>query len=176
YNIKKTHLDENALVEKLRCLLEESVKRHLISDVPVGVFLSGGIDSSAITAFASKHYKGELKTFSVQFDYDKGINELGLAREVANKFNTDHYEVTISGKNIINVIEELVKAHDEPFGDAADIPLYLLTKQLAGSIKVVLQGDGGDEFFGGYRRYNTLTKVNYWKTFSFLIQLISISG
>jgi len=175
-DINEKEIRESEAIIKIKSLFEESVKRHLISDVPVGVFLSGGIDSSAITAFASKHYKGELKTFSVQFDYDKGINELGLAREVANKFNTDHYEVTISGKNIINVIEELVKAHDEPFGDAADIPLYLLTKQLAGSIKVVLQGDGGDEFFGGYRRYNTLTKVNYWKTFSFLIQLISISG
>ena len=174
-DIIEKKISEAEAIEKIKGLFEDSVKRHLISDVPVGVFLSGGIDSSAITAYASKHYNGRLKTFSVQFDYDKGINELSLAREVAKKFNTDHQEVTISGKNIIHVIEELVKAHDEPFGDAADIPLYLLTKQLEGTIKVVLQGDGGDEFFGGYRRYNTLSKVNYWKAFSFLIQLILIS-
>jgi len=176
YNIKETHLEENALVEKLRCLLEESVKRHLISDVPVGVFLSGGVDSSAITAFAAKHYKGKLKTYSVSFDYDKGQNELALARQVAHTFNTDHHEIHISGEDIIEVIEKLVIAHDEPFGDAADIPLYLLTKKLKGEVKVVLQGDGGDEFFGGYSRYNTVSNSKKWAPFSFLSKVISLSG
>ena len=115
--------------------------------------MSGG-DSSAITAFASKHYKGKLKTFSVGFDFDED-NELPAARSIANKFKTDHHEITVSGNDIIDVIENLVDSHDGPFGDAADIPLYLLTRKLKGS-KVVLQGDGGDEFFGGYSRYYTL--------------------
>lgn len=174
--IKENPMQEDVAVQKIRILLEESVKRHLISDVPVGVFLSGGIDSSAITAFAAKHYKGKLKTYSVGFDYDKGVNELEIAKEIANKFNTEHHEIYISGNDIIEVIEDLVKAHDEPFGDAADIPLYLLTRKLKGSVKVVLQGDGGDEFFGGYSRYNTIANADKWSKVSFLSKLISFSG
>jgi asparagine synthase (glutamine-hydrolysing) len=110
------------------------------------------------------------------FDYDKGANELGVAKEIATKFNTEHHEVHISGNDIIDVIEQLVNAHDEPFGDAADIPLYLLTRKLKDSIKVVLQGDGGDEFFGGYSRYNTISNANKWSKFSFLSNLISALG
>lgn len=175
-DIQEKALTEDVAVEKIKILLEESVKRHLISDVPVGVFLSGGIDSSAITAFASKHYRGKLNTYSVKFDYDKGVNELALAREVAERFKTNHHEIHISGDDMIEVIEDLVKAHDEPFGDAADIPLYLLTKKLKGSIKVVLQGDGGDEFFGGYSRYNTIAHVKKWSKLSFISNIISLSG
>lgn len=176
YDINKTietSLPEEEITEKIRDLLEASVKRHLISDVPVGVFLSGGIDSSAITAFASKHYKGKLKTYSVGFDYDKGINELPLAKEIAEKYGTEHHEVHISGIDVIDTIEELVKAHDEPFGDAADIPLYLLSKKLKDSVKVVLQGDGGDEFFGGYSRYNTIPNIKKWSKFRGFAPLIS---
>lgn len=171
--IKESDLMEEEIVEKITTLLENSVKRHLISDVPVGVFLSGGIDSSAITAFASKHYKGKLKTYSVGFDYNVGINELPLAKKIAEKYNTEHQELHISGQDIISVIEDLVDAHDEPFGDAADIPLFLLTKKLKGKVKVVLQGDGGDEFFGGYSRYNTLMNAKKWSLFRFLLPLIS---
>jgi asparagine synthase (glutamine-hydrolysing) len=171
-HIKENSLTENEIVTKITVLLENAVKRHLISDVPVGVFLSGGIDSSAITAFASKHYKGKLKTYSVGFDYNVGINELPLAKNIAKKYNTEHHEVQVSGQDIINVIEDLVEAHDEPFGDAADIPLFLLTKKLKGKVKVVLQGDGGDEFFGGYSRYNTMTNAKKWSLFSFLSPII----
>tara|TARA_B100001093_G_scaffold149541_1_gene142270 strand:- start:513 stop:2417 length:1905 start_codon:yes stop_codon:yes gene_type:complete len=170
--IKEINIDESDAVKKTKDLLEKSIKRHLISDVDVGVFLSGGIDSSAITAFASKHYKGTLKTFSVGFDFDKGINELPAARSIANKFKTDHHEITVSGNDIIDVIENLVDSHDGPFGDAADIPLYLLTRKLKGKIKVVLQGDGGDEFFGGYSRYYTLNSSKKWSIFSFFSVLI----
>jgi len=174
--IDNVSLTEKETINKIKILLEQSVKRHLISDVPVGIFLSGGIDSSAITAYASKHYKGKLKTYSVGFDYDKGVNELELAKKIAKKYATEHHEVHVSGNDIIEVIEALVKSHDEPFGDAADIPLYLLTKKLKGQVKVVLQGDGGDEFFGGYSRYHTLPNAKKWSIFSFLKPLISISG
>ena len=170
--IKEIKIDEKEAIDKTRDLLEKSVKRHLISDVDVGIFLSGGIDSSAITAFASKHYRGTLKTFSVEFDFDKGINELPAAKSIANKFKTDHHEIKVSGNDIIEVIEKLVDSHDGPFGDAADIPLYLLTKKLKGKIKVVLQGDGGDEFFGGYSRYYTLNSNKYWSIFSFISVII----
>ena len=170
--IKEIKIDEKEAIDKTRDLLEKSVKRHLISDVDVGVFLSGGIDSSAITALASKHYKGTLKTYSVEFDFDKGINELPAAKSIANKFKTDHHEIKVSGNDIIEVIEKLVDSHDGPFGDAADIPLYLLTKKLKGKIKVVLQGDGGDEFFGGYSRYYTLNSNKKWSIFSFISLII----
>lgn len=173
--IKEIEITEEDAIEKVKELFEASVKRHLISDVPVGVFLSGGVDSSAITALASKHYQGKLKTFSVAFDFDKGVNELSLAQEVAEKYGTEHHEIQITGADLKEVLEELVNAHDEPFGDAADIPLYLLTKKLKGTIKVVLQGDGGDEFFGGYSRYQTVTNAKKYTGFSFLANLISFS-
>jgi len=151
---------------ELRSLLEAAVRRHLLSDVPVGVFLSGGIDSSTLTAFASRHYAGRLSTFSVEFDFANGASELPKARAIASLFRTDHHEVRIVGTKISDVIEKLVMSHDEPFGDAADIPLYLLAEQLRGSIKVVLQGDGGDELFGGYRRYVVLSYEGLWRCLS----------
>lgn len=175
-SIKSKIISEGDAIKEIKVLLNESVKRHLISDVPVGVFLSGGIDSSAITAIASKHYSQRLQTFSVGFDFAGGPNELALAAKIARKFNTDHQEIQISGNNIIDVIESLVSAHDEPFGDAADIPLYLLTQKLNGKIKVVLQGDGGDEFFGGYSRYNTIQNAGKWSFLSFLPPVIKASG
>lgn len=173
--INQINISEDEAISKIKFLFEESVKRHLISDVPVGIFLSGGIDSSAITAFASKHYEGTLKTYSICFDYDKGVNELSLASKVAKKFGTDHTEIKITGDDLINVLEALDMSHDEPFGDAANIPLYLISKKLKGEIKVVLQGDGGDEFFGGYSRYNTIKNKNNWKFFSFLPKLIELT-
>lgn len=150
----------------VRQRLDDAVAAHLISDVPVGVFLSGGIDSSAITALASKHYQGRLQTFSVGFDFDRGINELDKAHSVAERFETDHHELHISGQDMPEVIEKLVRCHDEPFADAANIPLYLLCERLKGSIKVILQGDGGDEIFAGYRRYNVLAHARFWRCVS----------
>ncbi len=139
--------------DTVRDMLERAIKNHLVSDVPVGVFLSGGIDSSAITAFASQHYSGRLKTFSVGFDFDKGVNELSQARIVANRFNTDHQEMHLSGGNLTDIIPRLIRCYDEPFGDPASIALYLLSEQVAGDPKVILMGDGGDEIFAGYTRY-----------------------
>tara|TARA_Y100000768_G_C23987311_1_gene689718 strand:+ start:1541 stop:3418 length:1878 start_codon:yes stop_codon:yes gene_type:complete len=175
FSIKKLSdidISEEAAIKRTHKLLEESIKRHLISDVDIGVFLSGGIDSSAITAFASKHYSKKLKTFSVGFDFSNN-HELPLARKIAKKFNTDHTEVIIAGSNIIDVINKLVNSHDQPFADAADIPLYLLSEKLKGKIKVVLQGDGGDEFFGGYSRYFTINSRKKWLLLSWLPNLVS---
>ena len=155
--VTATPSSEDTLVDETRTLLEKAVAKQLTGDVPIGVFLSGGLDSSTITAFASKHYPGRLQTFSVAFDFCPS-SELDLARLVANRFATEHHEVSIKGANVANVVTELVRHHDSPFSDAANIPLYLLSKQISGQIKVVLQGDGGDEFFGGYRRYASLTR------------------
>ena len=143
--------------------LEAAVASHLVSDVPVGVFLSGGIDSSAITAYASRHYGGKLRTYAVGFDFAAGVDELPKARRVAERFNTEHEEIRIAGTDLPDVIRRLSVAHDEPFGDAADIPLFLLAERVRSVTKVVLQGDGGDEMFGGYRRYQMLAMETLWR-------------
>ena len=162
-DVEDIHDDLPTATCAVRSMLDDAVKRHLVSDVPVGVFLSGGIDSSAITAFASKHYGSRLKTFSVGFDYDPGVNELPAARLVAEYFGTEHHELHVSGNNIAKVIERLICCHDEPFGDAAHIPLYLLCEHLASDIKVILQGDGGDEIFAGYNSYVRLSHLFWWR-------------
>lgn len=145
--------DVPAAARTVGSLLDRAVRDHLVSDVPVGVLLSGGIDSSAITAFASKHHPGRLRTFSAGFASDEGVNELPAARAVAEHFDTDHHELRVSSRNVTQVIERLVRSHDAPFADAASIPLYLLGEMLGSDTKVILQGDGGDEIFGGYRHY-----------------------
>ena len=148
--------DDAALAERTRNLLEAAVQRQLVADVPVGLFLSGGVDSSALAAFASRHHAGRLATFSAGFDFETGEGELPRARRVAAAFGTEHHEIRIGGGDIGPLIEELVRHHDMPFGDAANLPLMLMARELAGRIKVVLQGDGGDELFLGYSRYFTL--------------------
>ena len=146
--------DQPSAADKVRKLLEKAVASHLVSDVPVGLFLSGGLDSSAIAAFASKHYGGRLRTYAASFDFNPYGDELPWARQVAERFNTDHQELRISGAEAAPVLERLVHSHDLPFGDPASIPLYLLCAALKGEgLKVVLGGDGADELFGGYGLY-----------------------
>jgi len=106
------------------------------SDVPFGVSLSGGIDSSTLTAITSRHYSGRLQSNSVAFDFQQGEGELPRARQIAKPFGTDQHELRVSKENISETIEHLVSCHDEPFGDAADMPLYLLAERLCGTIHV----------------------------------------
>ena len=162
-DVRPVSHDIATATETTRRLFAEAVTTHLVSDVPVGIFLSGGIDSSAITAVASSRYHKRLQTFSVGFDFDDSAGELPKAKAVAELFGTDHHELHIAGADMPTVIEGLVRCHDEPFGDAANVPLYLLCEQIKGSIKVVLQGDGGDEMFGGYRRYNVMAFERLWR-------------
>jgi asparagine synthase (glutamine-hydrolysing) len=164
------NVSEKEAISTTRTLLENAVSRQLMSDVPVGVFLSGGVDSSAVTAFASKHYNGKLSSFSAGFDFDDGHNELPLAKKIADKFQTNHHEIFIQGGDLDDLIVTLVHHHDEPFSDAANIPLYLMTQEVKSSCKVILQGDGGDEIFGGYPRYSILE--NY-KLYSFGLGILS---
>src|SRR3984957_4133832 len=145
--------------------IDAAVDRQLVSDVPVGIFLSGGIDSSSIAAAAAASGR-RLSSFSVGFDYEHGVNELPKAGRVAQAFGLDHHELRGSGGALDEVLMRLVAAHDEPFADAANIPLYLLAQEVSGSIKVVLQGDGGDEMFAGYRRYAILRHVALWRAWS----------
>lgn len=157
-------------VTKTKSLLENAVKTQLVSDVPIGIFLSGGIDSSAITAFASKYVSGKLNTYSVEYDFNVGEgSELAKAKSVAKKFNTNHHELKVESHNIIEDFESLVFQYDEPFADSANFPLYLLAKQCSNDMTVVLQGDGGDELFAGYRRYKLLGNLTFWKYNSILL-------
>lgn len=147
----------------VREAVDGAVKRQLVSDVPVGILLSGGIDSSAIAASAVRAHSKRLSSYCVGFDFDRGINELPKARRVADHLGLDHHEFHVNGSSIGDILVELARAHDEPFADAANIPLFLLARQLKGDIKVVLQGDGGDEMFAGYRRHSILRNAALWK-------------
>jgi asparagine synthase (glutamine-hydrolysing) len=146
----------------VRDALDAAVARQLVSDVPVGIFLSGGVDSSSIAAAAARASAGKLASYAVGFDFERGINELPKARQVAELLGLEHHELRVSGSQLEDVLVDLVKAHDEPFADAANIPLFLLAKALKGAVKVVLQGDGGDEMFAGYRRYAILRNAGLW--------------
>ena len=146
--------------------LDAAVESHLVSDVPVGVFLSGGIDSSAIATLAQRHHAGRLRTYSVGFDFDRGPDELPAARRLAERLGTDHHELRLAGGDMPAVIERLIDAHDVPFDDAANIPLALLCNALKGDVTVVLQGDGGDEMFAGYRGYDFLARAALWRRIS----------
>lgn len=153
-------------------LLELAVQRQLAADVPVGVFLSGGIDSSAITALAVRHYRDKLATFSAGFDFDGGHNELPAAAKLAKALGTEHHEIQIQGADLPETIRTLVRQHDEPFSDAANLPLFLMTQRIRESCKVILQGDGGDELFGGYNRYRLLEQRNKYRAIFATLKLL----
>jgi asparagine synthase (glutamine-hydrolysing) len=145
------HKSEDAFAEELRGLLEESVRLRLVADVPIGAFLSGGIDSSSIVATMARLRSRPVKTFSIGFT-DEDYSELASARQVAAQFATDHQELVLS-PNILNVMEDITAYLDEPFGDSSAIPTYMVSKLASEHVKVVLSGDGGDELFAGYDRY-----------------------
>lgn len=145
------HLSVTEWQEAIRAKLAESVRLHLIADVPVGAFLSGGMDSSIIVASSAGATQGALQTFSMGFE-DAAVSELPYAREVAKRHQTAHVEQLVTPDSTA-LLEELTQFYDEPFADSSAIPTYLVSKLAAKSVKVVLSGDGGDEAFGGYRRY-----------------------
>lgn len=146
-------LDEDGYADELLALLDDSVRRRMISDVPLGAFLSGGIDSSAIVALMRRHTDAPVKTFSLGFGRHGAYNELSDARLVADHLGTDHHELEVQEVDMVNTFRTLVYHYDEPFGDAANFPTYLLSQFARQYVTVVLTGDGGDELFAGYRRY-----------------------
>jgi asparagine synthase (glutamine-hydrolysing) len=139
------------LAEELRERLAESVQAHLLADVPVGVLLSGGVDSSVLTALAASGGGERVSTFSIGFR-ERSFNELDLARQVARRYGTDHHELVVS-PHISELLPEIVAAFDEPFADSSAVPTYLVSQLAAEHVKVVLCGEGGDELFGGYETY-----------------------
>ncbi len=136
---------------KILELFEESVRLRLISDVPLGAFLSGGLDSSAIVAMMSRLGDAPVKTFSIGFD-DESFSELKYARQVAEHFRTEHHEFTVTPK-AVDVLPELIWHSDEPFADPSILPTYYLSKMTRNYVTVALSGDGGDESFAGYESY-----------------------
>jgi asparagine synthase (glutamine-hydrolysing) len=148
---------------QVRSALDRAVERQLVADVPVGIFLSGGVDSSAIAASAMQSRSQALNSYAAGFDFDRGINELPKAAKVAHHLGLKHHELLVGGGDMPEILLKLAAAHDEPFADAANIPLYLMCRQIAGQMKVVLQGDGGDELFAGYRRYSVLRNARWWR-------------
>ena len=154
--------DEDTLQERLFAELDDAVRVRLVSDVPFGAFLSGGLDSSVVCALMTRHLSQPLKTFSIGFD-EAGFDELPDARRVAQHLGTEHHEMVVR-PDAANLLETLVHHFDEPFGDSSAIPTFLVSQLAARHVKMVLSGDGGDELFAGYsryRRYATLQRIRH---------------
>lgn len=134
--------------DRLRELLQKAVSRQMVADVPVGAFLSGGLDSSSIVALMQMQSERPIKTFSVGFG--KHINELSYARAVASQYGTDHNEIDLGTPDVAEMLLRMAEVYDEPFADTSNIPTYLISEFARKHVKVVLSGDGADELFGGY--------------------------
>ncbi|HPH52022.1 MAG TPA: asparagine synthase (glutamine-hydrolyzing) [Candidatus Portnoybacteria bacterium] len=161
YEIKSNEekIDFKSALVKLEKLLEDSVKRRLIADVPLGVFLSGGIDSSTIAYFAKKH-QSQIKTFSIGFS-EKTFDESIYAKQVAKLLNTEHYHKEFGPNDLLKIIPEIIDKLDEPFGDSSILPTFLLSKFTKEKVTVVLGGDGGDELLMGYPNHQ-IQKLLYF--------------
>lgn len=142
---------ESEAIEKLWELMKDSVNLRLVSDVPLGAFLSGGIDSSITVSLMAELMNKPVKTFSIGFR-ESSYNELHYARSVAEKYHTEHHEFTVEA-DVLDLTEKLIRQFDEPFGDFSIFPTYLVSKMARDFVKVTLSGDGGDELFGGYDTY-----------------------
>jgi asparagine synthase (glutamine-hydrolysing) len=145
------HGEVTELAEELRARLRDSVRAHLIADVPVGVMLSGGIDSGTLTALAALESRERVQTFSIGFE-EGSFNELAGAREVAARYDTDHHELMVR-PDAAELLPKLGAAFDEPFADSSALPMYLVSELASQHVKVALSGEGADELFGGYYTY-----------------------
>ena len=149
--------------ERIRELLDRAVKRRLVADVPIGVFLSGGIDSSAITAFASNHLgEGQLKTFSIGFE-EKSFDETKFGHRASSRFKTDHRVEMLSSDRVQHLLTDCLSRLDEPLGDSSLLPTYLLSGFTRQHVTVALGGDGGDELFAGYDPFLALGRANLYR-------------
>jgi asparagine synthase (glutamine-hydrolysing) len=143
--------DTATLAEELRERLRDSVAAHLIADVPVGVLLSGGIDSSTLVALAAERSSEPVRTFTVGFE-ERHFDERGAARLVAERYGTDHHEIVVP-PDAVSLLPRMAEVFDEPFADDSALPTYLVSELASAHVKVALSGEGGDELFGGYNFY-----------------------
>jgi len=149
--VEERNDEEAELVEELRARLRDSVRAHLVSDVPVGVLLSGGVDSSLLAALAAEESSEPVRTFSIGFE-ERSFDELADARRVAERYGTQHRELVLRPDAAL-LLPALAEAFDEPFADSSALPTYLVSQLAASDVKVALSGEGGDELFGGYYTY-----------------------
>jgi asparagine synthase (glutamine-hydrolysing) len=145
-------VDDGTVEKWCESLLSDAVRIRMLADVPVGAFLSGGIDSSLVVALMQEHSAAPVKTFTVRFD-DPAFNEADYAAAVARHLKTDHYEQTCDARQMLEVVDRLPDMFDEPFADSSAIPTYLVSRIARERVTVALSGDGGDELFFGYPRY-----------------------
>ena len=148
-------IDEAGWVERVRARMDESVRMQMVSDVPIGAFLSGGVDSSAVVGYMARHSSQPIRTYAIGFEGGEAealYNELPYARQVAALFGTEHHEIVVK-PDVVGLLPRLLWHMDEPLSDTAFITTYLVSEFARRDVKVILSGVGGDELFGGYRRY-----------------------
>ena len=151
FKMQSNDKGEEYYIDEVRKLLLSSVKYRMISDVPIGAFLSGGVDSSIITAIMAQEASSPIKTFTIGFE-EQGYNEFDYASIIASRYSTDHHEIILSGENYIDKMDELINFKDAPLSVPNEVPLHMMSKELKKHITVVLSGEGADEIFGGYGR------------------------
>ncbi len=172
-NFEDVNASEGAILKKMNELFERSVQLRLVSERPIGIFLSGGVDSSAILSYFSKYHEGEIKTFSVGFDVEvereKYNEDLKIARKTSECFDTDHRELLLSDEDMLENYEDVIWHLDEPISNSTQLAVFFLARNAKKEVSVVLSGEGGDELFGGYHDYLI---NNYISTYQILPKAI----
>jgi len=162
YEGERLKISEDEAAEEVHDRLREAVRMRLISDVPLGVLLSGGLDSSAVAALACESAEGRVKTFSITFE-EKSFDESAYARQVVDRLGTEHYEQRFTEREMLEIVPEIPRLLDEPLGDGSLIPTFLVSRFARQRVTVALGGDGGDELFAGYPTYVAHRMANYYR-------------